>query len=69
MRSDQAANELTEDQVLNFLVNTLDEEIDIELGVELPGPGLAAPGGHALRDLGVQTANVPGLLTLGRVPH
>jgi len=32
MQSDQAANELTEEQVLNFLVNTLDEEIDIELG-------------------------------------
>ena len=32
MQSDQAANELTEGQVLNFLVNTLDEEIDIELG-------------------------------------
>ena len=32
MQSDQAANELTEDQVLNFLVNTLDEEIGIELG-------------------------------------
>ena len=32
MRADQAANELTEEQVLNFLVNTLDEEIDIELG-------------------------------------
>lgn len=32
MRPDQAANELTEEQVLNFLVNTLDEEIDIELG-------------------------------------
>ncbi|MGN8217629.1 ISH3 family transposase [Halococcus morrhuae DSM 1307] len=32
MQPDQAANELTEEQVLNFLVNTLDEEIDIELG-------------------------------------
>jgi hypothetical protein len=32
MDTDQAANELTEEQVLNFLVNTLDEEIDIELG-------------------------------------
>ncbi|EMA48500.1 ISH3 family transposase [Halococcus salifodinae] len=32
MRPEQAANELTEEQVLNFLVNTLDEEIDIELG-------------------------------------
>jgi hypothetical protein len=32
MRPDQAANELTEEQVLNFLVNTLDEEIDIDLG-------------------------------------
>lgn len=32
MRPDQATNELTEEQVLNFLVNTLDEEIDIELG-------------------------------------
>ena len=32
MQSNQAANELTEDQVLNLLVNTLDEEIDIELG-------------------------------------
>ena len=32
MQSDQVANEPTEDQVLNFLVNTLDEEIDIELG-------------------------------------
>ena len=32
MQPNQAANELTEDQVLNFLVNTLDEEIDIELG-------------------------------------
>ena len=30
MQSDQAANALTEDQVLNFLVNTLDEEIDSE---------------------------------------
>ena len=30
MQSDQAANELTEEQVLDFLVNTLDEEIDIE---------------------------------------
>lgn len=27
---DQATNELTEEQVLDFLVNTLDEEIDIE---------------------------------------
>jgi hypothetical protein len=32
MEPDQAANELTEEQVLNFLVNTPDEEIDIELG-------------------------------------
>ena len=32
MQPNQAANELTEDQVLNFLVNTLDEKIDIELG-------------------------------------
>ncbi|GAA0449682.1 ISH3 family transposase [Halococcus dombrowskii] len=32
MDPNQAANELTEEQVLNFLVNTLDEEIDIELG-------------------------------------
>ena len=32
MQPDQAANELTEEQVLNFLVNTLDEEIDIKLG-------------------------------------
>ena len=32
MRPNQAANELTEDQVLNFLVNTLDGEIDIDLG-------------------------------------
>lgn len=32
MQPDQAASELTEDQVLNFLVNTLDEEIDIDLG-------------------------------------
>ena len=32
MRPNQAANELTEDQVLNFLVNTLDREIDIDLG-------------------------------------
>ncbi|UOO97065.1 ISH3 family transposase (plasmid) [Halococcus dombrowskii] len=32
MEANQAASELTEDQVLNFLVNTLDEEIDIELG-------------------------------------
>ncbi|MGN8215065.1 ISH3 family transposase [Halococcus salifodinae] len=32
MQPNQAANELTEEQVLNFLVNTLDEEIDIELG-------------------------------------
>ena len=32
MQLNQAANELTEDQVLTFLVNTLDEEIDIELG-------------------------------------
>src|SRR6056297_4346339 len=32
MDPDQTANELTEEQVLNFLVNTLDEEIDIELG-------------------------------------
>ena len=32
MQPNQAANELTENQVLNFLVNTLDEEIDIELG-------------------------------------
>ena len=30
MQPDQAANELTEDQVLHFLVNSLDEEIDIE---------------------------------------
>ena len=32
MQPNQAANELTEDQVLNFLVNTLDGEIDIDLG-------------------------------------
>ncbi len=32
MEANQAASELTEDQVLNFLVNTLDEEIDIGLG-------------------------------------
>jgi len=32
MRPDQVANELTEEQVLNFLVNTLAEEIDIDLG-------------------------------------
>jgi len=32
MDPNQAANELTEEQVLNFLVNTLDEEIDIDLG-------------------------------------
>ena len=32
MQLNQAANELTEEQVLNFLANTLDEEIDIELG-------------------------------------
>jgi hypothetical protein len=32
MNPDQAANEFTEEQVLNFLVNTLDEEIDINLG-------------------------------------
>jgi hypothetical protein len=32
MEPNQAANELTEEQVLNFLVNTLDEEIDIGLG-------------------------------------
>jgi hypothetical protein len=32
MGPNQAANELTEEQVLNFLVNTLDEEIDIDLG-------------------------------------
>ena len=32
MEPDQAANGLTEEQVLNFLVNTLDEEIDIGLG-------------------------------------
>ena len=31
MQPNQAVNELTEDQVLNFLVNTLHEEIDIEL--------------------------------------
>ena len=31
MQPNQAANELTEEQVLNFLVNTLDEEIDIGL--------------------------------------
>jgi hypothetical protein len=30
MDPDQAANELTEEQVLNFLVNTLNEEIDID---------------------------------------
>ena len=29
MQPNQAANELTEEQVLNFLVNTLDEEIDL----------------------------------------
>jgi len=32
MQSDQAASELTEDQMVNFLGNTLGEEIDIELG-------------------------------------
>jgi hypothetical protein len=32
MEANQAASELTEDHVLNFLVNTLDEEIDIETG-------------------------------------
>jgi len=32
MQPDQAANEPIEEQVLNFLVNTLDEEIDVELG-------------------------------------
>ena len=32
MEPNQAANELTEEQVLNFLVNTLDKEIDIGLG-------------------------------------
>ena len=32
MQPNQAANELTEDQVLTFLVNTLNKEIDIELG-------------------------------------
>ena len=32
MQPNQAANEITEKQVLSFLVNTLDEEIDIELG-------------------------------------
>ena len=32
MQPDQAANELTEEQVPNFLINTLDERIDIELG-------------------------------------
>lgn len=32
MHPNQAASELTEDQVLNFLVNTLDEEIDLEFG-------------------------------------
>ena len=31
MQPDQAANELAEEQVLNFLVNTLNEEIDIGL--------------------------------------
>ena len=32
MEANQAANKLTEDQVLNFLVNTLGKEINIELG-------------------------------------
>ena len=32
MQPDQAANELTEEQVPNFLINTLDGRIDIELG-------------------------------------
>jgi hypothetical protein len=32
MQSDQAANALVEEQVLNFLVNTLNEEIDTDLG-------------------------------------
>ena len=32
MQPDQAANELTEEQVPNFLINTLDERMDIELG-------------------------------------
>ena len=32
MQPNQAANELTEDQVLTFLVNTLNKEIDIEVG-------------------------------------
>ena len=32
MQPNQSANELTEDQVLTFLINTLDEEIDIEFG-------------------------------------
>ena len=31
MQPNQAANELTEEQVLNFLVNTLEGEIDIGL--------------------------------------
>ncbi len=31
MQPNQVANELTEEQVLNFLVNTLDKEIDIGL--------------------------------------
>ena len=30
MQPNQAANELTEDQVLNFLVNTLNKEIEGE---------------------------------------
>ena len=32
MQPNQAANELTEEQVLNFLVNALEGEIDIDLG-------------------------------------
>ena len=32
VQSDQAANELTEEQVPNFLINIPDEQIDIELG-------------------------------------
>ena len=31
MQPNQAANELTEEQVLNFLVNTLEGEIGIDL--------------------------------------
>ena len=49
MQSDQAANELTEEQVPNFLINIPDEQIDIELGenADIDSENISSTSSHS----------------------